>query len=314
MAHAVLKCDTKKINDIRNYYQTKIIDKLAPGALFTAKTSDCTITAYKSGKVLFQGKSAELEASKWQAGSEAFPASKKKTVNRTVSHKYLPPKNISQLTVIGSDEVGTGDYFGPITVCAVHSGPEQEKIFNQLGVKDSKTLTDERMIIMAQDIIKYVDYSLLILPNDKYNQLQAKGYSQGKMKAVLHNKALLNVIEKVNSQNKSYDGILIDQFAKPDIYFSYIKEEKHQVKDKVFFQTKAEGLHLSVAAASIIARYAFLKEMDKLSDIAGHTLPKGAGFKVDQAAAEIIREKGEGILNKIAKTHFANTKKAQMLK
>ncbi|MBM7644767.1 ribonuclease HIII [Scopulibacillus daqui] len=314
MAHAVLKFNKEKINEIKKHYQNALINKSAPGALFTAKTPDYTITAYQSGKVLFQGKNAELEAAKWQAGNNQDAPSKKSAAAYSAPHQYLPPKNISDLTIIGSDEVGTGDYFGPITVCAVHSGPEQHDILEQLGVKDSKSLTDERMIMIARDLIKHVDYSLLILPNDKYNQLQSRGYSQGKMKAILHNQAILHVIDKLKAKNKAYDAVLIDQFAKPDLYFSYIKDEKQQARDKVFFQTKAEGLHLSVAAASIIARYAFLKEMDKLSELAGQKLPKGAGYKVDEAAADIIRKKGEGFLKNIAKIHFANTKKAQKLK
>jgi ribonuclease HIII len=152
---------------------------------------------------------------------------------------------------------------------------------------------------------------LLILDNKKYNNLQKQGMNQGKMKALLHNKAILNLLEKLGETK--YDGILIDQFAQPEAYFKYIADQSEQVKENVYFETKAEQLHLSVAASSIIARYAFLKEMDKLSRTVSMTLPKGAGAHVDLAAAKLIETKGEKILYHTAKLHFANTDKAKTL-
>ena len=70
------------------------------------------------------------------------------------------------------------------------------------------------------------------------------------------------------------DYILIDQFAERGIYYNHIKEEAEIVRENVLFSTKAEGLHVSVAAASIIARVAFLEEMDQLSGFAGLTFQK----------------------------------------
>jgi len=81
----------------------------------------------------------------------------------------------------------------------------------------------------------------------------------------------------------------------------------------VLFSTKAEQLHVSVAAASILARVAFLEEMDTLSQKAGVTIPKGAGYKVDEVAAQILLAKGEDYLTSITKKHFANTGKAMVL-
>ena len=78
----------------------------------------------------------------------------------------------------------------------------------------------------------------------------------------------------------------------------------------MYFATKAEGLHVAVAAASILARNAFLEEMDKLSQQVGVTIPKGAGAKVDEVAARIIHKKGLSYLKTVTKAHFANTQKA----
>ncbi|HBT73737.1 MAG TPA: ribonuclease HIII, partial [Lysinibacillus sp.] len=83
------------------------------------------------------------------------------------------------------------------------------------------------------------------------------------------------------------------------------------VQENVYFSTKAEQLHVAVATASILARAAFLKEMDRLSAIAGLTLMKGASSKVDMQAARIWRSHGEEFLRSITKWHFANTEKAR---
>src|SRR5690606_33017637 len=146
-----------------------------------------------------------------------------KTVKTVQQHQWSPPQHIQTLSIIGSDEVGTGDYFGPMTVAAVYAKKEQLPLLQELGVKDSKNLTDTKIIEIAKNVIHAVPYSLLILHNHEYNDLQRKGMSQGKMKALLHNRALLNVIEKVKEEQ--YDGILIDQFARPDVYFRYLASE-----------------------------------------------------------------------------------------
>ncbi len=96
-------------------------------------------------------------------------------------------------------------------------------------------------------------------------------------------------LRKMNGEKPDY--ILIDQFAERGIYYNHIKNEAEIIRENVLFSTKAEGLHVAVAAASIIARVAFLEEMDRLSGIAGVRLPKGAGKIVDEAAAKILLKK-----------------------
>lgn len=302
MATIVLNMLHQQIELIKSHYTSYITEKVPPGSLFQAKLPNCTITAYRSGKVMFQGKSAEKEAAQWQA--HAVPNEKKQ--RSTDQHQWAPPKEIEHLSMIGSDEVGTGDYFGPVTIAAAFVHNNQVDLLKELGVKDSKYLSDLQITNIAKDLIQTIPYSLLILHNKKYNELQRSGMSQGKMKAMLHNRALLNVIEKVDGR---YDGILIDQFANPDVYFRYLSSEKQVVKS-VYFATRAEGLHLSVAAASIIARYSFITEMNKLSNQLGISLPKGAGKQVDEAAAQLIIDNGEHVLTQCAKLHFANTQKA----
>lgn len=307
MANIVLSISTNIQKEVMAYYATHFIERKAPGVIFAAKLPDTAITMYKSGKLMFQGGGAEREAARWGT------VEKTATPLSTIGAKGdVLPNNFATMSVLGSDETGTGDYFGPITVAAVYVPTSKIELMNELGVKDSKMLTDDYMRKIAPDLRAACVHSVLVLRNEKYNNLQAKGYSQGKMKAMMHNKALQNTLSKMAPEKPEF--ILIDQFAERGVYYNYLKNERELVQENVYFSTKAEQLHVAVATASILARAAFLKEMDRLSDITGLTLMKGASNKVDVQAARIWRNQGEEFLRSITKWHFANTDKARKMK
>ncbi|WP_226646458.1 ribonuclease HIII [Mesobacillus subterraneus] len=306
MGNSVLQKSTEEVKKMKEYYSKYLIDKLPPGSVFAAKTPSCAITAYKSGKVLFQGKDGEAEAARW---GTALAASVKKTAP-TVPGAHLP-KNISEMSIIGSDEVGTGDFFGPITVVAAYVRRQDIPVLKELGVQDSKNLKDDKIIEIARQLVTFLPHSLLTLHNEKYNQMQMKGMSQGKMKALLHNQAINHVLEKIAPEKP--EAILIDEFAKEQIYYAHLKGQRKIIRENVLFSTKAEGIHLGVAAASMIARYAFVRHFENLSKRAGFTIPKGAGAAVDKAAARLILDKGIDVLPEFVKLHFANTEKAKKI-
>jgi ribonuclease HIII len=307
LGNVVINRSMSEISKMKSYYSGQLIDKLPPGSVFAAKTSGCMITAYKSGKILFQGSNSEVEASRWGVVEASKPA----TSSKAGSPKGNLPAGFSQLSVIGSDEVGTGDFFGPITVVAAYVRKEDIPLLKELGVKDSKDLKDDKIIAIAKDIKNIIPFSLLTLKNEKYNQLQQSGMSQGKMKAILHNQAILNVLDKIAPIKP--EAILIDQFVQSSTYFQHVKNQKAVAKENVYFSTKAEGIHLAVAAASILARYAFVQYIDQLGETAGFKIPKGAGSQVDEAAAKLILKKGREVLPQFVKLHFANTDKAMAL-
>ncbi|ATP41370.1 ribonuclease HIII [Solibacillus sp. R5-41] len=304
MTNIVLQLTSEEQQKIKGFYKKSLIERNGPGILFGIKLTDTAITAYKSGKVMFQGSGATREAAKWGTVS----ATAKKSTN---TKGDTLPKDFASLSVIGSDETGTGDYFGPVTVAAVYVPSDKIELVQELGVKDSKQLTDDYMRKIAPDLMKVCTHSILTLRNDKYNEIQARGYSQGKIKAILHNQALKHVLNKIAPEKPDY--ILIDQFAERGIYYNHIKNEKEIIREQVLFSTKAENLHVAVATASILARCAFLKEMDNLAKIVGFPLQKGASGKVDQMAAKIWLKFGEDTLRSMTKWHFANTEKAQTL-
>ncbi|WP_080874189.1 ribonuclease HIII [Oceanobacillus timonensis] len=302
MGQIVLKISADKIKQMKQHYQA-YLEKTPQAAVFRAKTPNAVITAYHSGKVLFQGSAPEKESSRWKDASAAAEPKKAK-------HSPSVDTTIFQKSHIGSDESGTGDYFGPITVAAVFADKEQQLQLKQLGVEDSKHLRDDFIHQLAQKIVKLpISYTILRLENEKYNRLQNKGWSQGKMKAMLHHHAIDKLIKKLNGT--AYDGIVIDQFCTPAVYKRYLQSEALKLHDHTTFITKAESHSINVAAASILARARFVTAMDKLSEEAGIALPKGASSTVDKAAAKYIRTHGEKQLGHVAKLHFANTEKAK---
>ena len=305
MSNEVLLVSKKILNEMKEYYKNQLKSKTPPGSFFAAKKGAVNITAYNSGKVLFQGSQSATEAAIWESKGElAEKKPKAKKADSTL------PSGFSSWSVLGSDEVGNGSYFGPLTVVAAYVDRSQFELLKELGVRDSKEMTDKEICRVAKDLITFLPYSLLNVMPEKYNRIQPT-MTQGKMKAVLHNQALHHVLTKIAPTTP--EAILIDQFELPSTYFKHIQDQSVQVKETVYFQTKGESHHLAVAAASIIARYAFLNGLDELTKEAGMKIPSGAGSNSDLVAAKLLKRGGLSLLNKYAKLHFANTEKAKKI-
>lgn len=308
MSNVVIKVTPEVLAKINYFYQDKLLDKKPPYTEFVAKDEGVAITAYTSGKVMFQGKNAEKEAAIWTAqGGTA--TSKKNGPQATPAANGLP-KNISQMPLIGSDEVGNGSYFGPVIVCAVYAGGQQLTALKKLGVKDSKMLTDQQIRQLAPQIEALVPFQKLTVTPQKYNAIQPQ-YNAVRMKVALHNQAIYLLQQKLKPQQAA--GVLIDQFTPEANYRKYLRSEAQQAAGPIYFVTKGEQYHLAVAAASILCRATFLTELEKASQEVGFTLPSGAGSKSDQVAAKLLQQGGLELLGRYAKLHFANTQKAAKL-
>ena len=279
-----------------------------PYAVFQAKDGDTTVTLYESGKAVFQGLDADLSSDFW-IETEKINSGKAATTNSNDKKKEEKKEKILPLRIdsMGSDEVGTGDYFGPIVVTASYVSRDNIDFLLDLRVKDSKKLTDNDILKIVPQIIKKIPYKTYILNNKDYNNYY-KDYNMNAMKAILHNK----VLYELKQNNYKYDYIVVDQFENPRSYFKHISSTSKQVND-IFFLTKAEDQCLSVACSSMISRYIFLREMDKLSKSVGINLPKGANPKVDIIGKEIVKKYGYDKLEEIAKLNFKNTNKIKDL-
>lgn len=293
--NVVIKVSDKTKEKMIDYYKDKKRDKEIPYVVFQADDNDTVITMYTSGKVMFQGVSADVDSSMWKEIDGQTNTDKKEDLT-----KY---HNCSS---IGSDEVGTGDYFGPIVVTACFVKKEDVTFLEQLGIRDSKKITDDVILKIAPQIAKRIKYKSIILSNTEYNEKHKKDNNMNKIKAIMHNKVLYQLVSEVNNSNEKYDYIIVDEFARENRYYDYVKDST-QIQRGITFMTKAEDKNLAVASASIISRYIFIKEFDKLSDSLHIPLPKGAGPQVDSIGQEIVEKYGRDKLNEVAKLNFANT-------
>ncbi len=293
------------------HYEDMKCEKTPPYAIFQVKDYDCVTTLYESGKVMFQGIGADIEASFWTEQERVLNNKIIDTSSKDKEKKEKDKKDEHKVFInessVGSDEVGTGDYFGPLVVTASFVSKENISFMQDLGVRDSKKLTDDKIIQIAPKLIKKIPHTTIVLSNKEYNDYHSTDVNMNKIKAILHNKCLLSVIKK---DNVSYSKIVVDQFEPEKSYYAHIAKVPERVTN-ITFMTKAEDQCMSVAASSIISRYIFLKEMKKLSERFGIEMPLGASSMVDEVGATLVTKHGKDILKEIAKLNFKNTEKIE---
>ncbi len=273
-----LKLDKKTINEIKNKFKDHMVPVNNPYVDTQIKLTDCTITIYQNDKTVFQGKDANVYAI-----------------------SFIPQKINDQA---GSDEVGTGDYFGPVCVCACIVKAEDFAFLKEYHIADSKKMSDKQIRELAPLLMDKLAYSLLILSNKQYNEVQ-KNNNMVAIKAKMHNQAYINLLHKGYQIPKA---AYVDQFVAKDIYFRYLLNEKEVYRDLIF-ETKAEDKYIAVACASIIARFGFIDTMDKMAKAYNLNFHKGAGDLVDEDAKIFVEKYGRQRLNEVAKLHFKNTEK-----
>ncbi len=301
-------CDKTK-EMMNEFYLDMKREKTPQYALFQAQDGDTVVTLYESGKAVFQGNDADLASEYWIETEKINSGKAIVTNSETKKKEELKKETVKDTSIyhnvnsVGSDEVGTGDYFGPIVVTSCYVTKDDVQYLDELGVCDSKKLTDEKIMKIAPLIAKRVKYKSIILNNKEYNKHHQNDYNMNKIKAIMHNKVLYQMI---NEEHPNYDYIIVDEFARENKYYEYIKDSTN-IQRGITFMTKAEDKCLSVACASIISRYLFIKEFDKLSDELHIPLPKGASKEVDKIGMEIVSKYGKEKLEEVAKLNFMNT-------
>lgn len=228
--------------------------------------------------------------------------SKKFSIENSLIIKEKITKNWIDLNEqIGSDEVGVGDLFLPMIVVAAYVSKNDIQELKNLGIDDSKKLSDEKIKKLGPSLILKYDFSKLTLSNEKYNEMILKGENLNSLKARMHNQALYNMYKKHNDVKHIY----IDQFVNENKYFEYLKKDK-TIIENIILKTKGESYYPSVALASIIARYSFLLEKEKLEKQYNVKFPFGAGAKADEFLKSMIDKYPFETIKKIAKLNFKN--------
>lgn len=293
----VLDMNDKYLGKLWNYYRNFEIPTTSPHMKHLFKTDDFTISVYFSKKVVFQGEKAVEEYKEWAHALGIEPEIIKPVKQTDYINEFY------QQTIIGSDEVGTGDFFGPVVVTAALVGPKDYEFLKSYNIQDSKNISDRIINEIAPKLIESIPHHTLVLNNEKFNNLTNKGYNMNKIKAYLHNHA----IKKMIAKKIPYDTIIVDAFCSEKNYYNYLKDQ--ETVQSIRLIEKGESIHLSVAVGAIIARYTFLQEMNQLSKSIDITLPKGASASCDAIGKLIYLKHGEDIFNKIAKVNFKNYQK-----
>ncbi|MHC4938265.1 MAG: ribonuclease HIII [Planctomycetota bacterium] len=244
-------------------------------AHFQARRPGVVVSAYKSGKVVVQGKAA----------GELFE---------------LPSAPKLEDTVAGSDESGKGDYFGPLVVAAVVVTPEHEDELAAAGVRDCKKMSDSSILRVAKAIRDLCPCAVSRLDPAEYNRAHEAEGNVALFLSRMHAEALAGAI----GRSDHCDRIVIDQFT----FASRLEGALHDfgVDLPVEIRPKAED-NPAVAAASVLARAEFLLGLKELGHDWGVDLPKGASRQVEAVGRDIYRAGGREALDKVAKTHFKTT-------
>jgi len=207
--------------------------------------------------------------------------------------------------IIGTDESGKGDYFGPLVSAGICIDEQISKKLATIGVKDSKKLTDSKILELAQKVANICldRYAIIEISPEKYNELYEQFQRENKNLNTLlawgHAKAIEEILGKVDC-----NVAIADQFADERFIQSKLQEKGKRIK--LIQMHKAEQ-HIAVAAASILARARFLEKISKLSNEYKLDLPKGASHKVIENGRKFVDVHGEEALRKVAKLHFKTT-------
>lgn len=226
-------------------------------------------------------------------------------VEETVA-KPEPEVKQEPINYIGSDEVGNGSYFGGIVTASVLVRNQADVDFLlELGVRDSKKISDKKIRAMAPEIKDRLEYAISEAIPVQYNQAIASGLHIKEIMAILHNDA----IGKVSTTNPDY--VLIDEFASESKYSDYLEASNKTIaySDRLRFEKKAESKYLAVAAASILARDAFLTQIDTMSDFLHMPIKQGVTAKVKEQIAQLMRMEID--LTQYAKVDFKTTEEVR---
>ncbi len=265
-----------------------------PYAQVAAETDACKIILYTSGKLLVQGRAAE----------EFVTYVLEPRVLGRVGLGYeesLQPE--AYAPHMGVDESGKGDFFGPLVSAAAYTDRDLSKTMLAMGVKDSKAITsDRKALTLAADIRRLLGrrFSVVLVGPEAYNRLYASMRSVNAMLAWGHARAIENLLALVPGCPRA----ISDQFGDPAQVRKALLARGRQIELAQRHRAEAD---VAVAAASILARAAFLDALARLRKTYATPFPKGASAQVQAAARDLIAKHGPTILLKTAKCHFRTT-------
>ena len=257
-------------------------------ARFAYNGDRVNVVAYTSGKVVVQGKMTE----------DFVQNVLEPEVTGEFLLGYEEVNNPEWFeTHAGLDESGKGDLFGPVVSACVIADGEMVRKWMDAGIRDSKTITDGKIVTLNKLITetKGVVIKTAYTGMPKYNELYQKfGQNLNKFLAWLHGRALNDALAE-----RRPDWGLLDQFSKQPLVQRHVEDKSFDLR----MRPKAEEDPV-VAAASVVARATWLRQLRKLEVECGQKLPKGSGANAREKAKAIVGESGADALGNFCKLHF----------
>lgn len=256
-------------------------------AFWQARRDRVFITFYRSGKVLIQGKNATDYAEQY-----LLPLKEKQDIHGLEFIKSLKEW-------IGTDESGKGDFFGPLVVGALFVNKKIEQKLWTMGVRDSKSISDQKILEFAHEIKKVIPFSVVTYTPDKYNKIYSEINNLNRLLAAAHAHVITNLIEKTNC-----NVVIADKFGDETLIQNALGDTKNL---KLIQKNRAEQ-NLAVAGASILARENFIRGLENQSKKYQMNFPTGASGTVVEAANLFVQRFGKKELKNVAKVHFKTVK------
>lgn len=258
--------------------------------IFSAKSSTVSCTLYQSGKLTVQGKGAQefIEFYLEPEVLQSFEYTHNETRMKAVPLNFSPH--------IGIDESGKGDLFGALCIAGVFANETQAGELKKIGVRDSKLINDQNILSLCAKIKNHCAHHIVKINPKKYNELYLQFKNLNFLLAWGHATAIEQLVEKTGCQE-----IIIDQFANESVVLTALKRKNLKLN---LTQRHRGEEDIVVAAASILARGAFLDSLKHLSSQFEITLPKGASSNTINVGKEFVRKHGRAALPDVAKMHF----------
>ena len=204
------------------------------------------------------------------------------------------------ITHIGTDESGKGDFFGPLVIAGVMADEKAAEMFINAGIKDSKKITDKKILTLEPIIKNNSEFSVVVISNAKYNELYNKIKNLNKLLAWGHARVIENILEK-----KGCEYALSDKFGDDSLIKSALMEKGRSIRLEQMVRAESD---VAVAAASVLARAAFVHKMKEMENLYGIEFPKGCAPQVKDAARLFVKNFGKDKLPEVCKTHFKTYK------
>ncbi len=304
MIYAKIKTDQAKAEEIKDFYNAEeITDPKRPYEYFLVRKDGVEIHAYKNRKevytILFSGDEKAIDEAKF--------FSENVTINEVSNNNEEKNKSYTECwddlsSQIGSDEVGVGDFFGPLIVTACYIESTDIPFLEKLKVNDSKKISDEHILEIGPSLKRKIKNHVVLISPEKLSSLSQHNWSTHKIMAHLHNFAQRCLIDKYHLSDDLI--VYIDQFETEENYKRALGDEI--ISNPLYFRTSGETYYPSVAASSVIARYSFLKEWMKMEERLGQNIPKGASSLVDTTYNILKKKFPQTTLDKYVKKYFRN--------